>query len=116
MYGLVANILDDRVLRTGAKVWIDYCNGDAECPIVIGMSKSGRIVKKYTHFKRLIQYRAAWIPAHMESRLIWHWETKAEATEHATRLATMWAGIRQYSRDGKVLLYDGAATSEAFRR
>ena len=116
MYGLVANVISDRVLRTGAKVWIHYCNGDAACPIVAGMSKGGRMVQKYTHYKRLTNFRAAWVPEHMRDRVAWRWETKAEAAELAAKLAEMWAGIRQYSRDGKTLVRDGEPESAAFER
>jgi hypothetical protein len=116
MYGLVANVVSDRVLRTGARVWILRCNGDASCPIVTGRSKGGRIVQKYTHYKRLTNFRSAWIPEHMRGRVEWKWEGKAEAAGLAATLGAMWAGIRQYSRDGKVLVRDGEPESAAFER
>jgi len=116
MYGLIANVMSDRVLRTGAKVWIHYCNGDAACPIVTGLSKSGRTIQKFTHYKRLTSFRAAWIPEHMLERVSWQWETKAEAAEFAEKLTTMWTGIRQYSRDGKTLVRDGDSEGVAFIR
>lgn len=116
MYGLIANVISDRVLRTGAKVWIQRCNGDVSCPAVIGMNKSGRIVQKYTHYKRLTNFRAAWIPEHMLERVAWQWKTKNEAEELAARLAAMWADIRQYSRDGKTLVRDGYPEGTAFER
>ena len=116
MYGVIANVLSDRVLRTGAKVWIQYCNGDAACPIVTGMNKGGRYVQKFTHYKRLTNFRAAWVPEHMLDRLAWQWETKAEAAELAAKLAEMWAGIRYYSRDGKQLVRGGEPERVAFER
>lgn len=48
MWGIVANVKADRVLRTGAKVWIEYHHGSVECPHVRGLSKSGRMAEKYT--------------------------------------------------------------------
>jgi len=114
-FGIVANVISDRVLRTGAKVWIHRWNGDAEHPIVSGCSKSGRVIQKYTDFKRLENYRAAWIPEHMRDRVC-GWETKEEADALASKLGKMWAGIRHFSRDGSTLMRDGATTSEAFRR
>ena len=97
MYGLIANVMSDRVLRTGAKVWIRYCNGDAACPLVTGLSKSGRRVQKYTHYKRLTNFRAAWIPEHLRKVVAWQWETKDEAAKHAATLAAMWAGVRYFN-------------------
>lgn len=116
MYGLIANVLSDRILRTGAKVWINYCNGDAACPTVYGLSKSGRMVRKYTHYKRLTNFRAAWIPEHWRDRLADQWATKEEAAKHAATLAEMWAGVRYFNRDGTQLLRDGVTEEEAFRR
>lgn len=116
MYGLAANVISDRVLRTGAKVWIHYCNGNAACPIVTGMSKSGRIVQKFTHYKRMTNFRAAWIPEHMRERITWQWEDKAKVAAMAAKLAEMWAGVRYFNRDGTQLLRDGVTEGEAFRR
>ena len=116
MYGLIANVLSDSVLRTGAKVRINYCNGDAACPIVYGLSKSGRLVRKYTHYKRLTNFRAAWIPEHWRDRLAYQWDTKEEATAHAEKLAAMWEGVRYFNRDGTQLLRDGVTERDAFQR
>jgi hypothetical protein len=116
MFGIVANVESDRVLRTGAKVWIERCNGDAECPEVFGCSKSGRLVQKYTHYKRLTNFRAAWIPEHLRDRVILAWPEKERAAEFAAKLCAMWSGVRYYSRDGSELKKDGITTGEAFRR
>jgi hypothetical protein len=116
MFGVVANVASDRVLRTGAKVWIERCNGDAECPVVRGCSKSGRVVEKYTHYKRLTNFRAAWIPEHLRERVIWQWPEKERAQHVAATLASMWDGVRYFNRDGSEVKKDGITTSEAFRR
>lgn len=116
MFGVVANVASDRVLRTGAKVWIQRCNGDAECPVVRGCSKSGRVVEKYTHYKRLTNFRAAWIPEHLRQRVIWQWPEKARAQQVAESLASMWSGVRYFNRDGSEVKKDGITTGEAFRR
>lgn len=116
LFGIVANVKSDRVLRTGAKVWIHRCNGDAECPVVSGLNKSGRYLTKYTHYKRLKNFRAAWVPAHMRNRVAWAWPEKERAADLAQKLGEMWAGVRYYSRDGTELREDGVSTSEAFRR
>lgn len=116
MYGIIANVLSDRILRTGAKVWIDYCNGDAAHPIVYGLSKSGRMVRKYTRYKRLTNFRAAWIPDHWRDRLASQYGTKEEAERHAATLDSMWAGVRYFNRGGTRLLRDGVKEGEAFDR
>ena len=116
IFGIVANVKSDRVFRTGAKVWIVRCNGDAECPVAIGLSKSGRKVEKYTHFKRLANFRAAWIPDHLRERMVWQWPEKAAAEVVAQRLSKMWDGVKYYSRDGSELLQDGVTVGEAFKR
>jgi hypothetical protein len=115
MYGLIANVISDRVLRTGAKVWIRYCNGDAACPSVTGLSKSGRRAQKHTHYKRLTNFRAAWIPEHLRDVVVWQWETKDEAAKHATTLAATWAGVRYFNRDGTQLLRDGVKRVKRLR-
>ncbi len=116
MFAIVANVKADRVLRTGAKVWIMRCNGDAECPVVLGLNKSGRAVVKYTHFKRLENYRAAWVPEHMRDRIARRWNEKAKAEAEAHVLAGRWAGVRFFNCAGTVLLQDGISTEQAFRR
>lgn len=116
MYGIVANVASDRILRTGAKVWIERCNGDAECPVVRGCSKSGRMVEKYTHYKRLTNFRAAWIPEHLRDRVIWQWDEKESARQLADTLARMWSGVRYFNRDGSEMKKDGITTTEAFNR
>jgi len=116
MFGIVANVLSDRVLRTGAKVWINRCNGDAKCPVVRGCSKSGRKVQKYTHYKRLTNFRAAWIPEHLRADIAWQWPERKKAEATAAYLAEMWADVRYFNRDGSVQLKDGISTEQAFRR
>lgn len=90
LYGIVANVVADKALRTGAKVWIEYCNGDAEHPFVRGLSKSGRPIEKYTAYKRLTNFRAAWVPPNMRERMGWAWEDKAAAEKLAGELAAIW--------------------------
>lgn len=121
-FGIVANVISDRVLRTGAKVWVCYCNGDASCPRVMGLSHGGRWVEKYTHFKRLENFRAKWIPEHLRwgnyrggYPVIWTYDTKDEAQKHADLLNRMWEGVRFFHRDGR-LLQDGITEGQVFER
>jgi len=116
MWGIVANVISDRVLRTGARVWVERCNGDAECPVVRGLSKSGRQVRKYTHFKRLTNFRAAWVPEHQRDQISILYADKASASTSAEWLVAMWSGVRRFNRDGSVLLQPGISTNESFKR
>jgi hypothetical protein len=120
-FGIVANVISDKVLRTGAKVWVCYCNGDASCPRVMGLAKGGNWCEKYTHFKRLENFRAKWIPEHLRAPaykgygVCWQYETKDEAARHANSLNEMWKGVRFFHSNGK-LLQDGITEGEAFKR
>lgn len=113
-WGIVANVVSDRVLRTGARVWLLWVNGDAACPRVYGLSKGGRRIEKYTHYKRLHNYRAAWIPPVMQD-VLFQFPDRAAAERCAADLTRMWSGIRFFHRDGR-LLADGEPQSAAFER
>jgi len=113
MYGIIANVLSDHVLRTGARVWILYAN--VPQPVVVGVSKGGRVVEKRTHYKRLTNYRAAWIPEHMRERVLLSWPEREEAAREAEKIAAMWRGVRFFHRDGH-MLQDGVPESEAWKR
>lgn len=115
VFGIVANVESDRILRTGAKVWVCYCNGDAEKPRVVGLNKGGRVTEKYIPYKRLTNFRAAWIPEHLRSLVHWQFASKDEAAGHAAALSKMWEGVRAFHRDG-TLLKDGISAGEAFRQ
>ena len=115
MFGIVANVMSDHAFRTGAKVWISYCNGDAEHPIAHGLDKRGRFIRKHTHYKRLTNYRAAWIPEHLRDTVVWQYEKKEDAAAGADLLNKKWEGIRYYHPDG-TLLKDGLPQDYAHRR
>src|SRR4051812_48854340 len=104
VFGICANVISDRALRTNAKVWINYCNGDAECPIVLGLSKSGRWITKYTHYKRLTNFRVKWVPEHMREQVAWRWSIKEDAERRAHQMTEMWSKVRAFSRDGTILI------------
>lgn len=112
-YGIIANVLSDHVLRTGAKVWILYCNGDAEHPKVMGLSKSGRKVIKYMPFKRLTKFRSAWVPDHLRDQVSSY--SKELAAQYAMDLNERWSGVRFFHPDGQ-LLKDGIPASQVWRR
>lgn len=114
-FGIVANVVSDSVLRTGAKVWICYCNGDAEKPRVWGLSRGGRPIEKYTAYKRLTNFRAAWIPENLRTRVSYQYGKKADAEQHAESLAKQWAGVRSFRKDGS-MIQDGKSVGEAFRK
>ena len=86
-YGIVANAVKDKVFRQGAKVWILRWNGDFEHVIVRGISLGGRRVTKYTPFKSLHNYRAAWIPPTVAEDVCATWATKEAAQKAADNIA-----------------------------
>ncbi|HCF6760366.1 hypothetical protein [Pseudomonas aeruginosa] len=73
-------------------------------------------MKKYSHFKRLENFRAAWVPDHIMPMMTIRFEGKDEAAKSAEALKDMWSGVRFYSSGGSVLQRDGVSESEAFRR
>jgi hypothetical protein len=116
LFGLVANVKSDHALRTGAKVWIHYCHGDAAHPFVSGISKSGRPIQKYTRYKRLTNFRAAWIPPPLRDRITWTWPDKEAAAQVAAKLEARWSDVRYFNPTGTELKQDGISEGESFRR
>lgn len=113
-YGVVANVLSDRALRTGGKVWILMTNGGAENVYVHGSSKSGRVISKYIPLKRLRNFRSAWIPSHIATMTSLAFVQRDEASAIASRWSDMWENIRSYSRDGTMVIIEGWPLSTAF--
>ena len=118
-YGVVANVIQDRVLRKGAKVYILRVHGEAESVSVTGISSGGRKIEKHIPLKRLENFRAAWIPDHILSA--WYgchlrFESKPEAQKLASDWVEMWKGIQWFSKDGTEKVRDGEPASVAFSR
>jgi hypothetical protein len=82
--------------------------GMLTCSRVIGLSKYGHRIEKYTHNKRLAKFRPGWVPDHLLEKIDWRYESKAAAAQQADFMRELFMGIRQFSRDGKTLLRDGA--------
>lgn len=59
-YGIAANVISDRALRTGARVWI--LRNHFEHVYVTGLSKCGRRIRKFMQTKRIRNCRVAWVP------------------------------------------------------
>jgi hypothetical protein len=115
MFGIVANVISDHAFRVGAKVRIAALNGNPSSVEVTGLSKSGRKITKYIQFKRLENFRAAFIPEHQRKNLYIYWNDKDAANAVAKDIATLWKDVRFFHRDG-TLLRDGITESEAFKR
>lgn len=118
-YGTIANVISDKVLRTGAKVWLGYPHNG--CVVVTGLSHGGRLMTKWIHLKRLENFRAKWIPEHMRwgtgprQRAPMEFDTREEAEKFAKDVADFWRGVRSFKRDG-TLIRDGITEAEAYRR
>ncbi|KQY84062.1 hypothetical protein ASD24_09720 [Paenibacillus sp. Root52] len=111
MYAVIANVIIDNQLRTGAKVFILYCHGMAESPKVYGMAKGGKRIEKYISYKKLKKFRSQWIPEHIRPRVHWSYEDRASADRSAKALELMWTNVRVYDTSGK-LVKDGVSSSK----
>jgi hypothetical protein len=123
MYCIIANVKEDKAFRNGAKVYLLNGRQSSNSVEVHGISKGGRKINKYIPYKRLENFRAAWVPDHLnyEKTKIWWgvgcwWELKEDAQDAANKLAMIWAGIRYFSENEGRLMQDGAPTSEAHNR
>lgn len=84
-YGIVANVVEtDRVLRTGAKVWLlgGWNGGGFERVRVRGASRSGRPIEKISPIVRFDNFRVAWMPEHLRDDVTYFLGTR-EAMESA---------------------------------
>lgn len=82
IFGIVANVIDDPILRRNARVWIILCNGDAERPKVTGFDQEGVRRTKYMPYKRLRNFRAQFIPETKRETIAWLFD-KAKAEDIA---------------------------------
>lgn len=65
MFGIVANVAAaDSCLRLGARVVVLSIPGNPDHLLVRGISRGGRVVTKYTAWRRLKNYRVAWVYDH----------------------------------------------------
>lgn len=115
-YGIVANVLWDRVLRMSAKVYLLGWHGDFENVYVWGLGKHGRRIRKYLPMKRLYHYRAAWLPPHVRGLGWFGCLEKAQAQHLAEDLNVFWHGVQCFSTAGMTCLQPGISVSEAFAR
>jgi hypothetical protein len=123
MFCIVANVASDKVFRLGAKVYILRANQQADSAEVTGLSRSGRRIRKFIPYKRLENFRAAWVPPHMQegkapyswSVASW-WHEKTDAQDVADKLREIWTGVRFFSKNGERLLQDGETTGMAYKR
>lgn len=114
MYGLVANVMTDHILRTGAKVHVIQYNGFIGRVEVTGLCKSGRRVTKHMAWKRLTNIRPAYIPPSIaEVTRVW-WDDKEAAAKVALELTELWRDVRSFHPDGR-LLNDGIPQGQAVK-
>lgn len=63
MYAVIANVIEDNQLRTGAKVYILYCHGMAESPLVW----HGKREEKESRRIFPTKLRSQWVPTYQAS-------------------------------------------------
>ena len=88
-YGVVGNVLEtDRVFRNGAKVWLAGGTGGEGAYRFewVGMSRGGRIIKKWAPTTRFNNFRAAWVPEHLRDRVTWIRGDRPAVEEYAAKL------------------------------
>lgn len=62
-YAITANVVSDKALRTGARVWVLSVAGDPTRVVVAGLSKGGRrLPYKWMATKRLTNVRLKYLP------------------------------------------------------
>lgn len=115
-YGIVANVIEpDRVLRKGAKVWLASGTGGEGWHRFewIGRSRSGRIIEKWAPTFRFNNFRAAWIPEHLRTRVTYMRGTKPEMEIRAKEL-NEWADEQRALHPGRQIgkPADGQSTQE----
>lgn len=88
-YGVVANVLEtDRLFRKGAKAWLVGGTGGEGWHRFkwIALTRSPRRAEKWAPTTRFHNFRAAWIPDHMQDRVWYFRGTREEIEELATKL------------------------------
>ena len=114
LWGLAANIVQDKILRTNAKVHIVTWHGDAENVLVMGLNIEGRRVTKYTKFKRLVNFRPVWLAPNIVDKIPVAMATKEAAQDLANVLTARWGNVRFFDSTGQTLLRAGKPQSKAF--
>lgn len=113
MYGLIANVISDHALRTGAKVHVTGIQGGRSAQ-VSGLSKCGRRIEKYVPWKRLMNIRPAFVPPALYNITSLWWEDKATPAKIAAQMNEMWGNVRVFHPDGR-LIKNGISEGQAFR-
>ncbi|PAF30857.1 hypothetical protein [Paenibacillus sp. 7516] len=114
MYAVIANVIEDNQLRTGAKVYILYCHGMDERSLVYGMAKGGKRIEKYISYKKLKKFRSQWVPEHIRHRVQWSYEHRADADHRAQTLDFMWTNVRAFNSAGD-LIKEGLSQNEVYQ-
>jgi hypothetical protein len=86
MYGIVARVKHDRILREDATVRILALDGDPGYPLVAGPSKHGGTIAKITRLKRLQNFRAVWVHPEVRHKWLQLFETEEQALGIVVRL------------------------------
>jgi len=83
-YGIVANNVNDRVLRRGARCRIQQLGGGGNSIFVRGLSKGGRRIEKWVRLSKLENFRVSWV--HESERNVCVLRSKEEAQTIADNL------------------------------
>jgi hypothetical protein len=114
-WGIAANVLQDKVLRTNAKVLVLTCRGGDVNALVSGLDKGGRMVTKFTKLKRLERFRPVWLTPKMREKVWGAWETKEEVKVIADTMNKHWGGVRFFDSTGQTLIRNGRSERQALK-
>lgn len=114
MFGIIANVMTDHALRTGAKVFVVAQESGMGRVEVRGLCKRGRMITKHMAWKRLTNFRPAFLPPGMEEHCRVWWDDREAATRVAIELTEIWRFVRSFHPDGR-LLNDGISEGQAIQ-
>lgn len=88
-YGVVGNVFEtDRIFRAGAKVWIAGGTGGEGAYRFewYGMSRGGRMIRKWAPTIRFHNFRCKWIPEHLREEIWYKRGSKEQMEAYAANL------------------------------
>ena len=69
-YGIVANVIEaDSAFRKSAKAWLANWYSGGDRLTWIAHSRGGRVIAKVAPIHRFSNFRCAWIPDHLRSKI-----------------------------------------------
>lgn len=103
MYCIVGNVISDKILRTGARVYIIDPRYEFHSVIVRGLNKFGRATNKHIPWKRIENIRVGYIPPKLQKYCKLWWDDKEQAQLVASELNQIWKDVQSIHPDGRII-------------